>query len=426
MSQANVFSGDPLLGNHPKVATLPTGSSRLVPALALLVMAAALSGCLSSDGSEGLAADLEGYEEARDAPGLVLDPVQGASDVEVKLLAPASEEVGEPGTQPVVLLAHDPARGEPVTDADVTLEARMPAMGHGTGPEKDPTHAGGGIYAGETTWSMAGTWVLHLEVRLAEGDVLAYEPEISVGEHEGDPDAGPVEPFGSFGEVMAAPGTVYEGELLAPPRQSANVSAELTGADHQREEALALDRGELDNVRVTAQLDAQTPIDMLNVTLVDPDGNPAAVLQLDAQNAQAEASVAEATAGDWRLEITGEGIDASYEVHVEAVYHAHHVDLKLLDPADPSQGIGGDRGLLFAVFDAIAPAPVTDAEVNLTARPPDGTDPFEAAPDHIRHGQHRTATGLDAEGTWQVTVGLELPTGEAHRYAFELQVASTG
>lgn len=48
----------------------------------------------------------------------------------------------------------------------------MPSMGHGSSGNVDPAHVEGGVYEGSVNFSMAGDWVLHLEVSNANGEKL--------------------------------------------------------------------------------------------------------------------------------------------------------------------------------------------------------------------------------------------------------------
>lgn len=393
--------------------------------LVLPLLAATVAGCLGGDpGSQGPSVDVSSYEEAREAPGLVLDPLESSPGVEVKLLAPASSSVDSPGTQPVVLLVHDPGAGEPIEDAEVGLEARMPAMDHGTGPESDPVHVGSGVYEGQTTWSMAGEWVLHLDVELPDGSSASYAPEITVGEHEDDGSTEPVEPYGSFGEVMAAPGTVYEGELVSPAKDNLTVRDEVQEPTYERRESLQTGDRALASLEIRAAMEPGTRLDELNVSLLDPAGDPVASLLLTAGEPTGQAVLEDASAGEWQIDVTGQGLGASYEVVLEAVYEAPHVDVKTLEPSDPTRAIGGERPFLFAVFDALEPAPVGDAQVDVAFQPPGGQDLTEQTPVHEGHGQYRATSDFETGEEWRVGIDVRLPTGEAYRYEIDVRVGS--
>jgi YtkA-like len=57
----------------------------------------------------------------------------------------------------------------PVTDLTLIGRPEMPSMGHGSSGNVNPTHLGGGVYEGSVNFSMAGDWVLSLEL-LGPGD----------------------------------------------------------------------------------------------------------------------------------------------------------------------------------------------------------------------------------------------------------------
>lgn len=393
-------------------------------ALAVAMLAAATAGCLGGEEATGpQAVEAASYEEAASMEGWELEPVEGTTALVVELLAPASPEVASPGTQPVVVLVHDAQAGEPVEDAELALEARMPAMGHGTGPETDPTHVGAGVYEGQTTWSMEGEWVLELTLTLADGTQVAYAPTLAVGSFEQDPDRQPIEPYASFGEVMAAPGTVYEGEPTSQPVEERGFSDDVGDPTYERSEELAFEGHHLEQVRLEATMNATTPVAQLNVTLTGPSGS-SATIQLAGDADEDQAVIEGPQTGTWELAVTGRGLAASYEILIEAAHEPQHVDLKLLDPSDPTNTPADDRRILVAVFEAFGPEPMTDASVRLTASPPPGGTAIEETLTDQGHGQYRTTTGIDAEGDWQVTVDVQLPNREAHRYETTLEATA--
>lgn len=57
----------------------------------------------------------------------------------------------------------------PVTDLTITATPEMPSMGHGSSGNVDPVHSADGLYGGTANFSMAGDWVLHLDLKA--GDV---------------------------------------------------------------------------------------------------------------------------------------------------------------------------------------------------------------------------------------------------------------
>lgn len=179
--------------------------NRLSPSKALIVGAllitTGLAGCVSSGGGSS---DLlySSFSEAKGAPAagpyapnMTASQLSSLSEdearqIKIKLLTPATTGGLSEGEQDVVVLLYDASTGEPITDATMAMNARMPAMGHGTSPEEDPTHQNDGQYQGMTTWSMKGTWLLNLNAQLPSGDVLAYDLHMDIGESHGHADDG--------------------------------------------------------------------------------------------------------------------------------------------------------------------------------------------------------------------------------------------
>lgn len=112
-----------------------------------------------------------------------------AENITLNLLVPDQPDKLPQGDQPVWILLIDGTDGTPgpLTEATVTLEAWMPAHGHGTNqPERDPVHVHEGMYEGATHWMMPGAWELRFNVTLPDGSVLYYAPTLYV-EQPGDP-----------------------------------------------------------------------------------------------------------------------------------------------------------------------------------------------------------------------------------------------
>lgn len=164
------------------LGTLPR-SKALV--LGLLVATVGLAGCASEDSAaearpcapdgEPIDVPFASYDEATSAPGEVFEANNTDSPIRLKLLDPPNPEAIDEGGLPVIVLLYDSETDEPVTDASFTIDAQMPAMGHGTSPEADPTHERDGIYIGCTTISMPGDWLINLDPRLSDGTVLEYD-----------------------------------------------------------------------------------------------------------------------------------------------------------------------------------------------------------------------------------------------------------
>lgn len=162
-------------------------------AIALVLVAIALAGCTEM-GGDGSGAMYSSYEEAKAADGIVLQPNGTQSDVRIKLLDPASTEGLPQDEIDIVVLVYDSAADEPITDADFSAEAEcndsssarndafcawMPAMGHGTSPEENPTHVSHGEYHGMTTFSMSSDWQLAFNPAI-DGEVIPFDIMVTV------------------------------------------------------------------------------------------------------------------------------------------------------------------------------------------------------------------------------------------------------
>jgi len=161
----------------------------------LLLTVGALAGCAetpagtdatptepttSTDDGEDMAESYGSFADALAAPGATFAPAE-ESTLRVKLLEPHSTEQVADGMVEIIILFYDSATDTPVEDALISLEAKMPAMGHGTAGEVDPVHDKFGIYRGTTNFVMDGMWVLHLNPELADGTFLSFQVEVQVG-----------------------------------------------------------------------------------------------------------------------------------------------------------------------------------------------------------------------------------------------------
>jgi YtkA-like len=80
------------------------------------------------------------------------------------------------GSNPYFVTVHRPENMMkmtflPVTDLTLVATPQMPSMGHGSSGNVNPTHVGGGVYEGTVNFSMAGDWVVHLEL-VGAGDTV--------------------------------------------------------------------------------------------------------------------------------------------------------------------------------------------------------------------------------------------------------------
>lgn len=202
--------------------------------IACLLLATGMAGCLGSEG-ESTDGRFASYEEARDAVVKVHEPANSTSPVRLGLIQPEAPEKIGTGNLQVVVLLFDSETNEPITDAEFVIDAYMPAMGHGTNPETNPSHEAHGVYVGSTTISMGGTWEINLTATLADGTTLDFQVPVDAtgggmdGGHDGHGNMSmenETTRYSSYSQAKDAPGRVYEPEnasgptrlkLLAPP-----------------------------------------------------------------------------------------------------------------------------------------------------------------------------------------------------------------
>lgn len=96
----------------------------------------------------------------------------------LKLFEPRSAI--ETGDHSFVFLLYDEATSSPVTDANVTLESWMIAMGHGTAnDEADPVHDAHGVYVGKISPNMGGGWAVRLQVTLPGEEPVPFNVPVT-------------------------------------------------------------------------------------------------------------------------------------------------------------------------------------------------------------------------------------------------------
>lgn len=104
---------------------------------------------------------------------------EGESPYRLKVLEPLDPIT--PGDAAFVFLFYDTDAGEPIADADLTLESWMTAMGHGTNNEEaDPVHDAHGVYVGKISPEMAGDWVVRVDYAPSDGDEIRFRPPVDV------------------------------------------------------------------------------------------------------------------------------------------------------------------------------------------------------------------------------------------------------
>lgn len=240
------------------------------------------------------------YEDARNAQGPTFEPRED-STVRLKLLDPSRTEGLEPGKQNVSFLVFDGEADEPVTSGNATLNASMPAMGHGTSPEQDPVHLQHGVWQGSTNFAMNGTWVLNLDLEPENGSWLHWDVNVSVGNGSMSMDHGEMSDEPAF-----EPYTERFEDDVSSPNYTRAYDLEVKGANA--------------TLTLNATLENATPLaDELTVSLLDPDGEELGSVTLSADASSGQLAVDDAPAkGTYTLEVHGQAVQAHYvvEAHV--------------------------------------------------------------------------------------------------------------
>lgn len=273
-------------------ATLPSGDVAHFPVeLGVAGDGPDMDPDMGDDMDGGPSTNYDSYEDAKAADGETFEPEANTS-YRLKLLEPDSREGLPQGATNVTLLFYDSASDEPVTNGSASLEATMPAMGHGADPETDPVHAEHGVWKGSTTLAMNGTWELSIELDPADEDPVAWTIEVVVGEPEEDTEP----PFEPYEEV-------FEDEMESLSYEETHL-LEVAGANA--------------TLTMNATLQGASPLlDELTVTLLDPEGDELGSVTLDADTNASSITIEQAPAqGDYEIQAQGQALDASYRIVV--------------------------------------------------------------------------------------------------------------
>lgn len=274
----------------------------------LLLLAAPLAGCLGSDtpGSSSNTSDAPvrpaeplypSFDAAMDAANQAFAPDTDAS-LRLALIDPANPANVSVAKQNVTFVLYDEADRRPVEEANVTLDAIMVAMGHGTSPEEDPIHRGHGVYQGLTNVMMEGSWTLELEATMADGSTVAWSIELKAGGvGGGEPNTQPV--HHRFEETFQETVTGVEHATAWPFPVNA------TGA----------------SIHLNASLAEPKATDELTLALLDANGTELVSKTLTADAAVANLTAASApNVGDYTVNVTGRALDTTYTVDVTVVW----------------------------------------------------------------------------------------------------------
>ncbi len=167
------------------------GMKLLTHPKALLVSAVlvtgALAGCAASDDVTTDGPAFASFDEAMNADGQVFSPTNDdETTIRLKMLQPVKLDGLEATETDIVVLLYDAEKGEAITDADISMDAIMPEMGHGTSPEEDPGHIDYGVYDGMTNFSMEGDWELQFTANTPDGGVYEFVVPTSIGHGHSD------------------------------------------------------------------------------------------------------------------------------------------------------------------------------------------------------------------------------------------------
>lgn len=236
------------------------------------------------------------YQEAKDAPGEVVAPNQTDSPVRLKLLVPNSTTDVPPGKLNLTVLLFDSEADQPVENATMTLEAHMPAMGHGTSPEVNPEHDAHGVYQGLTNLNMNGTWILRMTAETGEGTNLTWSIDMQVGQG-----AMQMDPPPGYNET-------YE-DSVSEQSYEKNWTFEINWTPAQANLTLAVSGTPLGSVT-----------DEMTLTVFDPNGTEMDSITVSGgSNGTLELSEF-AEKGNHTAQVTGQGVESSYTLGIVVDY----------------------------------------------------------------------------------------------------------
>lgn len=299
-------------------------SRTLALLLAVPLVTAGLAGCIGSEESD---TPWSSYEDAKAASGPTFSANDSDSPIEVKWLRPSTPDSVPQAQSEIWLLVFDSQADEPVTDATLTMESYMPAMGHGTSAEEDPVHEDFGLYRGVINPSMGGQWQLNLTVQLGSGDALDFfipyqvegEGGMDHGDHGHDHGNGTDDTNQTDGNETSDPdGNETDGE--EPPEGFNATFNDSIEADtgYERDWAFPVNSTNF-TVEATITLDATEPTAEANLTLIDANGTEQGSAEVSGTG-ESEGTVTidePPGTGEYTARVTGSAVDASYELAIQ-------------------------------------------------------------------------------------------------------------
>lgn len=276
--------------------------------LALALVLTPLAGCIGSEDPASAEPSTEpeasgpplftSFDAAMAASGETFAPEDNGTSLELKLLSPADTGDVDVAKQNITLLLYDASAMAPIEDANVTLDAIMTAMGHGTSPEEDPVHDAHGVYQGMTNLMMDGVWALDVTAALADGGEATWSIDVKVGDVGGEhPNAKTVHHRfeDTFEETVTA----------AEHAKSWSFPVNATGA----------------SIHINISMAEPKPTDELTFALLDAEGNEATTTTLTADTPTATVTAPNApNNGTYTLDVTGRALDTAYTADVDIVW----------------------------------------------------------------------------------------------------------
>lgn len=289
--------------------------------LAIPLITAGLAGCIGDPGSD---LPWSSYDEAKAADGPVFEPNGTDSSVRVKWLQPQTPDNVPKGKSEIWLLLFDSEADEPIREAALSMNSYMPAMGHGTASEEDPTHQDFGVYQGVINPSMGGDWQLNLSVELSEGDTLDFTIDYTVegeGGMDGDHGNETNDTDGNMSDGNQTDGNQTDGNQTAnesePEGFNGTFNDTMTATTSYEQSWTFPVNSTNFTVEATITLTATDPLAEVNLTIVDANGTEQGSVVVSEDGGNGTVTVDEPpTTGDWTATVTGQGVDASYELEV--------------------------------------------------------------------------------------------------------------
>jgi hypothetical protein len=93
-----------------------------------------------------------------------MTPLNGDPNLVISYVQPTSPKVGINDFELTLQYKESMMSFPAKTDYTVMIEPEMPAMGHGSPNNVDPTHVADGHYKGQVNFTMTGLWKINLTI----------------------------------------------------------------------------------------------------------------------------------------------------------------------------------------------------------------------------------------------------------------------